>query len=156
MKLSVIRPFEALALPGIGAARTLTIEPGKGSFADWFAHVRGPSVFLVSPPGFMQEDGSPRRRVYEFPRAHCHLGWDVNQADQPPTSWSPPCAVCEQPLGISEGPMCRACDEKKHGMTPSTPPTHQPDQEPSIADPSRHPADIEPADKPAEKGPKKR
>lgn len=116
MKLAVVRPFEALSLPGVRATGTMTIVPGKEGFRDWFAHVRGPSVFLVSPPGFMQDDPkSQARRVYEVPRSHCHLGWDVDDGDtlQSLVNWSPTCASCDHPLAITEGPHCAACAAKK-------------------------------------------
>lgn len=56
-------------------------EPGRHGLAGWTAHVRGPSVFIVSPPGWKL--GVPReqwpvdgdRTLFDFPRSQVILQW---------------------------------------------------------------------------------
>lgn len=83
MKLISCVPFHVLAIPGIRAPSGMTIKPGEGSWLHWSLATRGPSVFLISPPGWrpgMPPEGDARQ-VFEIPRSHCHLQWEFDALD---------------------------------------------------------------------------
>lgn len=83
MKLISCVPFHVLAIPGIRAPSGMTIKPGEGSWAAWSLATRGPSVFLISPPGWRvgQPPEGDARQVFEIPRSHCHLQWEFDALD---------------------------------------------------------------------------
>jgi len=91
MRVATFLPFQPLNIPGV--VKSGAITPGVGSWAKWTVHVRGPSVFLVSAPGWRpgaQPEGTARQ-VFEIPRSHCHLQWEFDVADklEDVVKWSP-------------------------------------------------------------------
>lgn len=120
MKLVTFQPFTALPLPGLRAGATLTINIGDGPFKDWRVHVRGPAVFLVSPPGFKigtppNEWAGSDRRVYEIPRAHCYLGWQLGPTEKldDVVKYSPACDDCDKPITLEDHITCAVCTKKR-------------------------------------------
>lgn len=83
MKLLSISPFQSLPMPGL-RHRGGAIVPGVDAYRDWIASVRGPSVFLISPPGWVPGSASTgtARQVFEIPRSHCHLQWEFEAGDK--------------------------------------------------------------------------
>jgi hypothetical protein len=76
-------------LPGIRASDTTTLllEKPAPALQGWRAHLRGPSLFLVSPKGWTngprnQWDPEGPVTVYEIPRTNCYFQWhDVADID---------------------------------------------------------------------------
>ena len=84
MKLKTITFETSPRLPGLRAGEMITLktdEPGD-TLAGWRAIIRGPSVFFVSPPGYVT--GRTRREwdpagpciMHEVPRAQCYFQWE--------------------------------------------------------------------------------
>lgn len=98
MKLTAMICHEGLALPGLRASNTMTLTIGEGPLRDWRVHVRGPSVFLVSPRGWeagkqSHEYKGSVRRIYEVPRNRVSLSWDLDESTSDSlddvVKWSP-------------------------------------------------------------------
>jgi len=89
-------PKHGLPFPGMRPGQLSTFEVGRGKFADWRVHVRGPQVFLESPPGWQVSGAidrtSTKRRVFELPRNEVFLCWDKGEDDdlRDFVNWSPP------------------------------------------------------------------
>lgn len=79
--LEAITFKQAPNIPGIRAGAIVTIEVFNpvDSMRNWRAHVRGPAVYLVSPPGWtngrnpsgFDKDGPCT--IVELPRTECYL-----------------------------------------------------------------------------------
>lgn len=116
MRLLTFQPHVGLPLPGLRPGNLITFEPGKGPYGDWRVHVRGPSVYLVSPPGWgpglvpANYKGTDRR-IYEVPRTHCYLGWVATPSDKTldTRDWSPPCESCGNALTLADVSICVTC-----------------------------------------------
>jgi hypothetical protein len=69
---------------GLGSTQRIDADKPFGTAVGWVIGVRGPAVFLVSPPGWVQ--GQPEtqrkpdgpRKVLEIPRSDCHLDWSFS------------------------------------------------------------------------------
>ncbi len=68
-------------------------ELGKGPYEKWTAHVRGPHILIVSPPGWQlgKADSGETRTAHELPRALCILQWEFAPGDDlgNTAKWSP-------------------------------------------------------------------
>ncbi|MGN6107242.1 MAG: hypothetical protein ACTHU0_19195 [Kofleriaceae bacterium] len=98
-KLIGITMSAAPPLPGLRAGTLTTIRIGDvhSPLSRWQFHVRGPSVLLVSPPGWQpgkdEREWEPggARVIYELPRQGCNLHWSGEAADIGAlTNYSPP------------------------------------------------------------------
>jgi len=82
MKLKAITFEKAPMIPGLRAGDMITIKCDEPSDAmkGWRAMLRGPALFLVSPPGWAPNDraGAPGLpcRVHEIARSQCYLHWE--------------------------------------------------------------------------------
>lgn len=72
---------------GLGSTQRIEVDRPFGTVVGWTISVRGPAVFLVSPPGW-KSDVSPAlrnhagpRTVFEIPRSDCHLEWSFSAED---------------------------------------------------------------------------
>jgi hypothetical protein len=83
IKLASITFQHAPRIPGLRSGDIVTIEceNPSGSMRGWRALLRGPSLFLVSPPGWNPRDqdrvgkfGDPTL-IHEVPRATCYFHW---------------------------------------------------------------------------------
>lgn len=88
-------------------------EIGKGQYERWTVHVRGPAVFLVSPPGWhLGKPASGSNRVaHEVPRTSCAITWDIEDGEdlKATGTWSPPaCRIDHTPLDHEHAP-CPTC-----------------------------------------------
>lgn len=93
MKLVSIIPTQTIPIPGIRANAGAVLKPGEDSLRDWTASVRGPSVFLCSPPGWRvgAAPSGTDRVVFEIPRSQCDLVWEFAEGDgfDGVTKWDP-------------------------------------------------------------------
>lgn len=82
-------------LPHLGTLGHIACDRPPGNLRGWRVCVRGPSVFLVSPPGWTHGDSLATRktdgpcRAFEVPRTSCTLIWEgegleVTKYDSPP------------------------------------------------------------------------
>jgi len=68
---------------GLGSLTRIDVDRPAGNVVGWSASIRGPAVFLVSPPGWergqqeAQRKHDGPRKVIEVPRAECHLEWSI-------------------------------------------------------------------------------
>ena len=93
-------------LPGtLGALSTVTCDNPNPKVKAWRVAVRGPAVFLVSPPGWVagkalhEYDEKGPRRVIEVPRTECVLQWetdDVAEVDKLQRFDAPAMGVAEE------------------------------------------------------------
>lgn len=88
MRLVSIQTREILILPGLRLAAHQTLKIGEGSIAKWRVHVRGPAVFLESPPMWTPASatGGPKgapgsRTVFELPRDLFSLTWSLDEGE---------------------------------------------------------------------------
>lgn len=71
-------------------------DPGRHSLDGWSAYVRGPAVFIISPPGWkygVSKDGwiGTSREMFEVPRDKVCLQWAGVVGDiESVGKWSPP------------------------------------------------------------------
>ena len=75
--------FLAETPKGLGSTQRLEVDRPFGAAGGWTISVRGPAVFLVTPPGWqhglaeqLRKPSGPRT-VYEVPRAGVHLDWEI-------------------------------------------------------------------------------
>lgn len=88
LKLKSITFANTPKFPGLRQNDVVTIQCLKdGPLRGFRASVRGPAVFLISPPGW-DRDQSPSRwdpkgpvTIYEVPRAECAFQWEGMPAD---------------------------------------------------------------------------
>lgn len=119
MRLTTLVPLQGLAFPGLRASQLMTIHPGvsPASYKDWRIHVRGPSVFFISPPGWQigKAASGSTRIAYELPRTHCYLGWDMEPGDKLDgvSKYDPPCDGCGKPIALEDHLLCAACERKR-------------------------------------------
>ena len=105
MRLVSIIPTQTIPIPGIRANAGAVLKPGEDSLRDWTASVRGPSVFLCSPPGW-RPNAPPvgtERAVFEIPRSQCGLAWEFAEGDgfDGVTKWDP-AAKAEAPKSVAK------------------------------------------------------
>ena len=102
MKLiSIVLP-NALSLPGLRGAGTMTITLAEPKWAGWSVQLRGPSLFIVSPPGWTmpgQAAVGDARRAFELARSKCDLVWEMEPSDKldQTRDWSPPQDRSDEP-----------------------------------------------------------
>ncbi len=91
--LKLIMPHQGLSFPGLRPMNMSTFEVGKGHLADWDVHVRGPSIFFESPPGWLpgNQINGTARRVYEIARSDVRLAWELEPGEdfKALVNWSP-------------------------------------------------------------------
>lgn len=89
-KLKAITFDKTPRIPGLraGDMSTITCETPVGSLMGWYAVLRGPSLFLISPPGWHQNEEIRRsakpdapRQIHEIPRLDCYLHWSGSADD---------------------------------------------------------------------------
>lgn len=118
MKLVSIVPAVTIPVPGIRAHSGSVITPGEGAFRDWSLHVRGPSVFLCSPPGWEPGKAAKgdERAVFEIPRAQCQCIWEMQPGDQiEDVAKHSPIAKCKCGTLLAGTPLavrCTKCETK--------------------------------------------
>jgi hypothetical protein len=67
---------------GLGSLGNIRCEAPDHKMRGWRVSVRGPAVFLISPPGWAADVPPPRRdpkgpsQVFEIARAACVLRWE--------------------------------------------------------------------------------
>lgn len=85
MKLKKITFDHVPSLPGIRAGDLSTIDcAAPGVLKDWRIILRGPSMFLVSPPGWTLNEARNARRdpkgpvqMYEVARSNVYFQWEA-------------------------------------------------------------------------------
>jgi hypothetical protein len=88
-KLKSITFIHTPKAPGLraGDLSTVDLENPHGALLGWRALIRGPMLFLVSPPGWTQTnqmrnaDPSGPRRTVQSPISNCFFMWDGDEAD---------------------------------------------------------------------------
>jgi hypothetical protein len=72
---------------GLGSTQRIEVDRPFGTVEGWIISVRGPAVFLISPPGWKTDVQAPMRKhdgprtVFEVPRSDCHLEWNFTAED---------------------------------------------------------------------------
>lgn len=91
MKLIDLTFNRAPSIKGLRINALTTITPGEGAWADWRIAVRGPRVYLMSPPGWTL--GSAARagsavHTFDIPREDVTLHWEGEDVDKT-REWGP-------------------------------------------------------------------
>ena len=87
MKLVSICFAQAPRIPGLRPSAFSSIECDNPheQLKHWRVSLRGPAVFLISPPGWMtgrrshEWDPKGARVIHEIPRANCYLQWSGDE-----------------------------------------------------------------------------
>lgn len=90
MKLTKITFNQTPRIPGLraGDVSELDCENPAGALKDWRIFLRGPSVFLVSPPGWKNNERNARERdpkgpviIHEISRSTACLHWSGDETE---------------------------------------------------------------------------
>jgi hypothetical protein len=83
--LSLVLP--ELKPRGLATTREILLDQPTDATLGWTVHIRGPAVFLLSPPGWRANvprdlwDPKGERQAFEFPRSACCERWSVSGVD---------------------------------------------------------------------------
>ena len=84
MKLLSIICHENITILGRRAGDTTRIRPDEPAWKGWTISVRGPSVFIASPPGW--RNGQPAegtaRQVVQIPLSTCNVEWELAEGER--------------------------------------------------------------------------
>jgi len=140
MRLVAVVSRQGIGLPGLSAAHLATLEIGKGAYHEWNVHVRGPAVFLESPPGWNPGSNvrsGADRVVYEIPRAQVLLRWCLDGTEtftgSDFTKYSPPPPIVREETPQESSPAVQTVAPAVPAPAVSQPTI--PDDEPEMADP---------------------
>lgn len=89
LKLKAVTFDRAPRLPGIRAGDLSMLDcDNPGSLTGWRIVLRGPAMFLISPPGWTSSENRATKRdskgpmtVYEIPRSGVFFQWAVGSAE---------------------------------------------------------------------------
>lgn len=84
MKLLSLTPLPGATILGMRVSATMVFRLNEAKWAGWSFHIRGPLVFIETPPGWQvgsQARVGTERQVGQLPISQCYLEWRRESGD---------------------------------------------------------------------------
>lgn len=85
MKILSVTPYNNVAMFNVRAGNTTRIRPGDPAWAGWTVTVRGPLVYIVSPPGWQPGKAAEgtKRQVAQLAASQCLIEYEIDEGEKP-------------------------------------------------------------------------